>query len=377
MWIKFLIFVLLFFSSCRSLKLIDPPSGSLRDNKTPNIKKVWIRETFSKNFTRPSILQSINPLLDASGLVIQGNKVNGISAYTLDKGKKRWFFPIEGGLAGAATISDAVLFFGGSDGVMYALRLDTGTVLWQYRTGLTSVSAPTIKGNYLYFASSNKIYCLDKKTGESIWTYSTPVRSAEFTVEGIARPLLSDSLIYFKVSDGTLVALDFKGRLKWKQELSGSDSRFTSALSNPVMGKICLYSASLESGIYCLNKKTGKIIWKTSKGSHGDLLLSGSSLLYPSHDGHVIALDQKSGKQIWKHKVPQSIATSLSLYKDILIYGEYSGALRFISINTGEELNAFHFGTGMSAKPVVSVIHSELYFISNAGWLYKLSLKNL
>ena len=127
-----------------------------------------------------------------------------------------------------------------------------------------------------------------------------------------------------------------------------------------------------ESGLYCLNKKTGKTIWKTDTGSHGDILLSGSRVFYSSHNGKIIALDQKSGKELWSHKVNKSIATSPVSYKNMLVYGEYSGALYFISKGTGKPLGSFSFGTGMSAPPVISEADSELYFMSNAGWLYKL-----
>ena len=374
-WLMFVVFC---FSSCRHFQPTEDNPFAIDNEQVGSsavfIKKLWIRETFLKDFLRPSILQPISPVFTSSGLLIQGNKANGVSAYTLDKGKKQWFFPVKGGLAGGVLVSDDFVFFGSSDGFIYSLHLNTGKILWKHYVGLTSISKPVVRKKYLYFASPNKIYCLNKKTGENVWTYSTQVKTAEFTVEGVASPLIGSSFIYFKVSDGSLVALDFTGRLKWKLELSNSGSRFTSASSSPVMGKLCLYSASLESGLYCLNKKTGKIIWKTAVGSHGNLLLSGSNLFYPSNDGNIIALDQKSGKQIWIHKVPQSIATSLVLYKDILIYGEYSGALRFISKSTGKGLGFFAFGSGMSAPPIVSAINSQLYFISNFGWLYKLKL---
>ena len=314
-------------------------------------------------------------LLTEGGLLVQGNKVNGVSVYTLEKGKRKWFFPVKSGVAGDILVSDEFVFFGGSDGFIYALYLETGKVLWKHYTGLTSISAPVVRAPYLYFASANKIYCLNLKTGESIWSYSTQIKPVEFTVEGVASPLIGHNFIYFKISDGSLVALDFKGRLKWKYALSNSGNRFTTASSSPVMGKTCLYSSSLESGIYCLDKNTGTVIWKTDVGSYGDLLLYGSELFYSTHDGKILALDQKSGKQIWSHDVPESVATSPVLYKNILIYGEYSGALRFISKSTGEELHSFPFGGGMSAPPVVSEAASELYFISNAGWLYKMQLK--
>ena len=385
MYLKYVFFLWIYmifcFSSCQYLKFGESPPAT-NNNKGAKtkasvfMKKLWIRETFLKDFTRPSIAQSIKPVLTDTGLLVQGNKTNGIGAYTLDKGKKKWFFPVKGGLAGDVLISDEFVFFGGSDGFVYALYLNTGKVLWKkYYTGLTGVSAPVVKNKYLYFVSANKIYCLNRKTGDNIWSYSSyQVRTAELTIEGVGQPLVSDSLIYFKSSDGSLVALNLKGQLKWKRELSNPNSRFTSASSAPVMGKTCLYSSSLESGLYCLDKKTGRVIWKTATGSHGDLLLSGSQLFYSTHDGRILALDQKSGKQIWNHKVPRSIATAPVLYKNVLIYGEYSGSLRAVSIDTGKEMDFFFFGNGMSAPPAVLVMDSVLYFMSNTGWLYKLQL---
>ena len=360
----FTLFVCLgIFPSCKTLS--DKKDHSL------GLQKIWIRETFPKDWTRPSIGQSIKPVLSVSGLIIQGNKSQGLSAYTSDKGKKKWFFPVKGGLAGGVLADGPFLFFGGADGFMYALHAEKGQVVWKHYTGLTTVSLPAKKGKYLYFASSDKLYCLNQKTGENLWTYSASSTPGPFIVEGVASPLLGTSLIYFKVSDGSLIALDFKGRLRWKKKLSNTGSDFTSAVSGIKIGKVCLYTASLQAGLYCLNPKTGKTIWKTSVGSHGDVLLSGSHLFYPSQDGRVLALDQKSGKLIWSHRVSHSIATSLVLYRDMLVYGEYRGALRFISQRTGKELGHFAFGGGMSVEPAVSVLDSSLYFISRAGWLYK------
>ena len=300
--------------------------------------------------------------------------MDGVSAYTLDKGQKKWFFPVKGGVAGDISIFDGRVFFGGADGFIYALYLDTGRMLWKYYTGAGAVSAPAVRGQHLYLAGADKFYCLHKGNGENIWTYSVQARSAEFIVEGRGRPLVGNALVYFKVSDGSLIALDFKGRLKWKHNPSVR-GRFASAVSTPVYGKICLYSANLESGLYCLSKKTGKVKWKTSPGAHGDLFLSGNRLFYSSPDGTVNALDQQSGKILWSIKVEDSIATAPVLYGDILIYGEYSGALRFVSAKTGRRLRSFYFGSGMSAPPVVSIRERAVYFMSNAGWLYKLSLK--
>ena len=68
--------------------------NSLSEKKTLlplSVQKVWIRETFPKDLTRPSIQQSIKPVLRTDGLVIQGNESHGIVAYTTTAGKKSGF----------------------------------------------------------------------------------------------------------------------------------------------------------------------------------------------------------------------------------------------------------------------------------------------
>ena len=220
--IIYLIFIVFYFVSCQSLRPVGNEKALVDTKKksSVSVKKVWIRETSVKNLARPSILQSIQPVMTTSGLLIQGNKTTGVGAYTLNQGKKKWYFPLKGGLAGNVLVSNDRVFFGGANGILYSLELKTGKMIWKRHIGLTSMSAPVIHKNYLYLASPDRLYCLNIKTGDNVWTYSTQVKSVEFTVEGVASPLIGKSLIYFKVSDDTLIALDFKGRLKWKKTLS-------------------------------------------------------------------------------------------------------------------------------------------------------------
>ena len=338
------------------------------------IKKVWIRETFSNAHLAANVLQFIPPVL-TDKLVIQANTVNGLQAYTREKGKKKWEFKVRGGLGSKLLLAGEQLFFGGVDGFVYALLAKTGGQQWKHYIGSASTSLPVLFRRRLYIADPARLYCLNAKTGKVLWTYSVPVKNPDFVVAGVAPPLVTAKLIYFKASDGTLTALNHQAKRKWKRILSHSKDRFTSALSKPVMGKFCLYSAGFESGLYCLNKWSGKVVWRASFGSHGDPLLFGEYVFYPTSEGHILALDQKSGKQIWIHKVPHSIASNLTIYKKYLIYGEYSGALRFLSRRTGLLQESFYFGKGLSARPLLSPANSMLYFISNHGWLYKLSLR--
>ena len=51
---------------------------------------------------------------------------------------------------------------------------------------------------------------MSAKTGRVIWTYSASVKKSDFVVAGVSPPLVSRYRIYFKVSDGTLIAVNRK-----------------------------------------------------------------------------------------------------------------------------------------------------------------------
>ena len=350
--------------SCKNL------SSSNKDNKL--FQKIWVKETIQESFKYPSRLQSVSPTL-AGNLLVQGNKSTGLYAYTTKNGKQKWFFPIKNGVAGGIFLTANRVFFSGADGFFYSLNLQTAQIVWKYYTGIVNSSAPVLHKGIIYFSSPHRLYALSAHNGKNLWTYGVTIEDKAFIVEGVTAPLVTNNKVYFKPANNSIVALNLKGKLQWQKKLS-SHSKLAFAGSAPVLSTTCLYTAHFESGLFCLNKRNGKVIWKNSIPSHGDILLSGSFLFYPTKDGRILALHQKSGKIIWTHKVPKPVSTSLVMYKNTLIYGEYHGDLRFLSKQTGREVGHFAFGSGMSAVPVVSSTRSELYFLSNFGWLYKLKL---
>ena len=358
-------FLYLLLGACSSLKV-----NSEAKNKI--LKKVWVKETIKESYKYSSRLQSVSPVL-ANGFLVQGNKSTGLYAYIASSGKQKWFFPVKGGVSGGVLPAGNRVFFSGADGFFYSLDLQTSQIMWKVYTGIVNSSSPVLHKGVIYFSSPERLYALSAFNGKSLWTYGVSLESKTFTVEGIAAPLVANKTVYFKPGNSSVLALNLKGKLKWKKKLS-SHSQFISSGLGLVMGTRCLYTAHFESGLFCLNKKNGRIVWKNSIASHGNILLSGSFLYYPTKDGRVLAIHQKSGKIIWTHKIPKPISTSLALYKDTLIYGEYNGNLRFLSKQTGRERGYFAFGSGMSSTPVVSAKDSEMYFLSNFGWLYKLKL---
>jgi len=90
------------------------------------------------------------------------------------------------------------------NGAVYGVEaLQTGKVLWTFKTGKANRSSPAIaaKSGFVYFGSRDgKLYALDAKTGDKAWEFATggPVDSSPWPADGV---------IYVGSDDGHIYAL--------------------------------------------------------------------------------------------------------------------------------------------------------------------------
>ena len=83
---------------------------------------------------------------------------------------------------------------------------------------------------------------------------------------------------------------------------------FGAYASNPIVLDGVVYIQDPDSDIYALNQQTGAVLWKhlykspTPSGGPNGLAL-GYGMLFGATEGSAFALDSKTGKQLWMHKL--------------------------------------------------------------------------
>ena len=84
--------------------------------------------------------------------------------------------------------------------------------------------------------------------------------------------------------------------------------QFGAYASNPIVLNGVVYIQDPDSDVYALNQQTGAVMWKhlykspTPSGGPNGLAL-GYGMLFGATEGSAFALDSKTGKQIWMHKL--------------------------------------------------------------------------
>jgi len=157
--------------------------------------------------------------------------------------------------------------------------------------------------------SFNGIYALRAQTGELVWHYGT-------IGEAMPTPAYSNGDIYLTTGDGYAHAVNAQtGALLWKTQLGGMANMSSPAVVNDKM----YVAMSSPGGVFCLDAHSGKILWKsTIQGADdtgiGDVSPAVSKGIVvmdavadsqqqngkSTMDTRIVAYDANSGKIIWQ-----------------------------------------------------------------------------
>ena len=229
----------------------------------------------------------------AGDLVYIGGYIdsNGrIYAFDSSSLQKRWVYPPDVYLqpiVGGPVVALGNVYFGGSDGRVYALDADTGVEAWEpFQTGDKIWSTPVVDDETVYISSfDKKVYALNATTGKKKWeTFETGGAIA-------STPLVYNNTVYFGSFDRYLYAVDATdGSLKWKSEVEAGSWFW----AKPVIYNNTVYAPCLDGKIYVLDAESGHELVDAidlgSPVSSSPVLVDGS-IIIAAGEGQVYSLD--------------------------------------------------------------------------------------
>ncbi len=319
--------------------------------------------------------------------------------------------------AQASVYADTV-YIGSATGMFFALKASTGAVRWKKRVGAVA-SAPLMGGSVIYLGTADGILmCLDSQTGEEKWRYQSrgpieqrPVATTdvvvfaneadqvvavdaisgkfkwqfkgetpeEYTLRGHAGVTIDGDLIYTGFSNGTLVALrKDNGSVAWSTSLKAEADRFFDVDATPIVLEDRVYASSSSGGVYALDKATGLVRWRlpfwdaaqpSNTGNVGGISTDGKLIYVSVADLGTYAIDLE-GNVVWRVGARGGGEPAAPvLYRDTLIYSLAGDGMFIADRRSGETLEWFQPGDGVSAAPTVTG-DGRLFVMSNRGILY-------
>jgi outer membrane protein assembly factor BamB len=200
---------------------------------------------------QPASVNFKNPLTLYNGIIYVGGGDGKVYAIKEADGTAAWTTPYAvpgGALPGPITVDTNSAYFTASDGKLYAINLSNGAPKWQNQPSginLTNNFAPVDVNNTLYVAGSdNKLYAF---TTDGALVTSPTWSPPTFDAAVVARPSYGNSRLYVVTLGGTLYSLNSNGTIQSSQNFGGA------IYSTPA-----IYTVSGQPRIY-FGVDTGKV----------------------------------------------------------------------------------------------------------------------
>ena len=227
-----------------------------------------------------------------------------------------WKFPTGAFVGGSPAIgSNRLIYFGSADGYLYALRSD-GELAWSTTVGGVCNSPAIARDGSVYVGSSDGSLYAFTASGQLKWTY--PLGNTEDVIPAIGL----DGTIYAERTtleplDGVLFAITPEGDYKWSTPLpNGPGSTVTIGTDGT------LYATSWDGHLYALDHRTGNRIWQFQTGAPiADSAAIGfdGTIYIGSWDYHVYAISP-DGRRKWAFHTDGIAGSSPVIGSDGTVY---------------------------------------------------------
>lgn len=147
-------------------------------------------------------------------------------------------------------MADSKVYASADNGTLYALDVETGSLLWDFQAGTTGEESPTVSNGMVYIQGNLKVYCLDADTGSKVWEYEFP-READWS-----SPVEDNGTLYVCGTTEGLMAFDAaSGAVLWNNTSSGSSN------TNPPTVFEGIVYVTGAGGISAINTSSGETLW--------------------------------------------------------------------------------------------------------------------
>jgi outer membrane protein assembly factor BamB len=320
------------------------------------------------------------------------------SATPPDLTSHKWKFKTNGKVISSAAVVAGTVYFGSTDGKLYAVDSATGVSRWAFAAAGPVNSSPLVADGNIYFGSvDGNFYDLDAGNGQVIWKFQTS-GERRFTAPGIhgilpktetmpdpfdvflSSPTLTDGKVIFGSGDYNVYALDARtGALQWKFATGNV------VHASPAVAGGIVYVGSWDRYLYALDARTGKMIWRFQTGDdkviYNQVGIASSAavvngvVFFGCRDGHFYAVDAKTGIQKWSHDNQMGWVIASPAVENGVVYFPTSDGTRFKALDAESGRMAFSVQNKDVSFSSPALVERLAYYGTTDGWLHAVDIK--
>ncbi|WP_424016186.1 PQQ-binding-like beta-propeller repeat protein (plasmid) [Halorientalis pallida] len=276
----------------------DPAVGAT--NTTDQQSEYVVEKTYTYQSTQTEPNNSWTSKHD--GLTNNRNQPNlPVATHNVSE---RWRSIVDGRLASSPLVVNDSVFATTRNGRVIGIDRSDGTVSWTFDTGSGIRSAPTYANGALYVSTSNRVYVLNSKTGDSLCDCSFTLNDNR-----ASSPVVVNDTLFVTTRDnngnGHVYAFDVPSRERlWRNGFGNEPIH-----SPPTVTESTIYITTTDGNVHALDRATGSVRWTSNVGNkivHAPLLHDGR-IYVGTTGGTVNSLSRQTGEIRWSYHVGRSI----------------------------------------------------------------------
>lgn len=324
-------------------------------------KEQWVVQTGAGIYCSPAV---------ENDRVFVGDDLGGLTAYALKNGKKLWSFVSGKRIVGTPAVSQGIVVFGSADRTIYGLNAADGSLRWKVNAAEPVLGAVTIHEGIAYVGASDKTFrAIDIQTGKVVWSYDQVKGYIE------TKPLIADNKVIFSAWDNTLYALDkATGKEIWKWTGGLTRMHFSPAAVWPVASNGKVFIADPQRAMTAIDLQNGETIWRTFRSQVREtigLSEDGERVYSKTMNDSIVCYSTLTNtpEQVWASNVGFGYehAPSMPQEKDGVMYGSTKEGLLFaLEAKTGKIIWKHKIGNSL-INTVVPLNGREVLFTATSG----------
>jgi outer membrane protein assembly factor BamB len=217
-----------------------------------------------------------------------------LEAWSMAKGDRLWQRPApEGGTVFKPRLEGQRLLAGGRDR-QNLVSIEDGAFLWSVKAEI-ELGVPLLLANRLLVGDGHWVRALDLANGREDWRFATTPNS-----KVAYGPALWNDRVLIAACDGRLYALDLaSGRPLWALDRE-KDWQYLRQLH--LAGDV-LVAGGYHDELYGIDPDQGRVLWRFVAGNFvNSHRVAGDRVLFWSPTGWIYCLEGRTGRVIWRHR---------------------------------------------------------------------------
>lgn len=277
-------------------------------------------------------------LSPAADRVVFANTQGVVKALDITDGQLVWQTPTNGKVFSTPAVTESCVYIASTDKNIYCLSLEDGHIIWSHNTPKGIVASPTVWDGKVYIGASDGIFrALDATTGELVWQNDCVKGFME------AKPYVDAQQVVIGSWGNQLYSFDPQdGHLQWTWDVPGMSRMYSPAATWPVKAHGKIFFTTPRRRGYALDAATGKVIWEVSGGRESiGLSIDGNHVFIKTMFDSLFSYQTQPQKAVadWKVKggFDYEIAPSpVAATKELVLVPTCNGFIHAYDVKGGE-----------------------------------------